>query len=59
VKDFVGDGECGLANYLVIMWQTVACPSLATVLCFYVKVINIGAKHLSMILTAQCTYNTI
>jgi hypothetical protein len=31
---------------LMIMWKTIACPSLAKVLGFHVKVINMGATHL-------------
>jgi hypothetical protein len=43
---------------LMIMWKTTAYPSLATVLGFHVKVINMGATNLRMMLTAQCTYKT-
>jgi hypothetical protein len=46
-------------NDLVIIWKTTARPSLATVLVFYVKVINMGATHLQMMLTAQCMYRNI
>jgi len=35
---------------LMIMWKTTACPSLATVLGFRVKVINMGAMN-----DAYCT----
>jgi hypothetical protein len=44
---------------LMIMRKTIACPSLATVLGIHVKVINMGATHLRMMLTAQCIYKTI
>jgi len=43
----------------VIMWKTIACPSLATVLGIHVKVINMGVTHLRMMLSAQCIYKTI
>jgi hypothetical protein len=44
---------------LMIMWKTIACPSLDTVLGFYIKVISMGVTHLQMMLTAQCTNKTI
>jgi hypothetical protein len=62
VEAFVGDVvmlSVDVPTDLMIMWKTTACPTLATVLGFYVRVINMGATYLRMMLTAQCTYKTI